>query len=59
MLLTTLIVFAPGCRWMFRITAALSFIHAACRLFSTPLTTLATSFTNTGALFLNAMGTFL
>ncbi len=47
--LTTVMVLAPGWRWMFRITAGVWFIHAAWRVFSTPLTTLATSFTRTGA----------
>ena len=30
MLLTTLMVLAPGCRWMLRMTAGVWFIHAAC-----------------------------
>ena len=29
MLFTTLIVLAPGCRWMFKMTAGVRFIHAA------------------------------
>ena len=56
--LTTVMVFAPGWRWMLRITAGVSVgpedpfdcpIQAACLVFSTPFTTLAMSFTNTGA----------
>src|SRR5215469_151870 len=49
MRLTTVMVLAPGWRWMFTITAGVVFIHAACFVFSTPLMTLATSFTKTGA----------
>ena len=49
MLFTTVMVFAPGCRWMFRMMAGVLFIHAACLVFSTPFTTLATSWTKTGA----------
>ena len=37
MLSTTLMMFAPGCRWMFRITAGVVFIHAAWFAFSAPL----------------------
>ena len=29
MLSATLMMFAPGCRWMFRMTAGVVFIHAA------------------------------
>ena len=50
MLLTTVMVFAPGCLWTFTMTAGVLFIHAACWLFSTPFTTAATFFRNTGAL---------
>ena len=49
MLLTTLMVFAPGWRWTFRITAGVSFIQAARLLFSTPSTMRATSVSITGA----------
>ena len=31
MLSTTVMMFAPGCRWMFRITAGVAFIQAAWR----------------------------
>ncbi len=48
-LLTTLIVLAPGWRCTFKMTAGVSFIHAACWLFSTPSTTRATSVSMTGA----------
>src|SRR5207245_9229576 len=34
MLSTTLMMFAPGCRWMFTITDGVWFIHAAWRTFS-------------------------
>ena len=56
--LTTVMVLAPGWRWMLRMTAGVSVgpdgesvipIQAACLVFSTPLTTLAMSFTKTGA----------
>ena len=47
--LTTVMVLAPGWRWMLRMTAGVMFIQAACLVFSTPLTTLATSLTKTGA----------
>ncbi len=56
--LTTVMVFAPGWRWMLRMIAGVSAdsedpsacpIKAACLVFSTPLITLATSLTNTGA----------
>jgi len=46
---TTAITLAPGCRWMLTITAGVSFIHAACRTFSAPSTTSATSDSTTGA----------
>ena len=48
---TTVMMFAPGCRWMFRMTAGVLFIHAACRTFSTSSMTLATSVSLTGAPF--------
>ena len=50
MLLTTLMVLAPGCRCTLRITAGVWFIQAACLVFSTPSTMLATSCRKTGAL---------
>ena len=46
---TTLMMLAPGWRWMFRITAGVVFIQAACWLFSAPSTTVATSEKRTGA----------
>ncbi|MNC86458.1 hypothetical protein D3C83_21240 [compost metagenome] len=46
---TTSITFAPGWRWMFRITAGASFIHAASRMFSASSTTSATSDSMIGA----------
>ena len=46
---TTSMMLAPGCRWMLRITAGVSFIQAACRTFSTPSMTSATSDSCTGA----------
>ena len=49
---TTLMILAPGWRWMFMITAGLSFIQAACFTFSAPSTTSATSARRTGAPFL-------
>jgi len=49
MLRTTVMVLAPGCRWMFGTTAAVSFIHAAWREFSTPSVIAATFFRKTGA----------
>jgi hypothetical protein len=49
---TTAMMLAPGWRWMFRITAGTSFIHAACRVFSVSSMTLATSERCTGAPFL-------
>ncbi len=49
---TTLMMFAPGWRWMFTMTAGLPFIHAASLVFSTPSTTRATSPRRTGAPFL-------
>jgi hypothetical protein len=55
MRLTTEMMFAPGCRWMFRMTAGVVSIHAACRTFSTSSTTRATSVSLTGAPFRNAI----
>ena len=49
MLSTTLMMFAPGCRWMFTMTAGTLSIHAESSAFSTPSTTLATSVSMTGA----------
>ena len=46
---TTVMVLAPGWRWMLRMTAGVWFIHAACLVFSTPLTTSATFLSKTGA----------
>jgi len=46
---TTSITLAPGCRWMFRITAGRSFIQAAWRTFSASSITTATSDSVTGA----------
>jgi hypothetical protein len=46
---TTSMTLAPGWRWMFRITAGPSFIHAACCTFSASSTTSATSESRTGA----------
>ena len=46
---TTPMMLAPGWRWMFTMTAGLSFIQAACLTFSAPSTTLATSDRRTGA----------
>src|ERR1700723_1285376 len=46
---TTLMMFAPGCRWMLTITAGVSFIQAASRVFSVPSITLAMSLSRTGA----------
>ncbi len=40
---TTAMMLAPGCRWMLRMTAGTSFIHAACLTFSTSSTTVAMS----------------
>ena len=37
---TTWMMFAPGCRWMLTMTAGVSFIHAACLMFSAPSTDL-------------------
>ncbi len=48
---TTVMMFAPGWRWMFRMTAGVVSIHAACRTFSTSSTTFATSVSLTGAPF--------
>src|SRR5712692_2488908 len=47
---TTAMMLAPGWRWMFTMTAGLSFIHAASLTFSTPSMTSATSDSRTGAL---------
>ncbi len=49
---TTAMILAPGWRWMFTMTAGLSFIHAASFTFSTPSITVATSESRTGAPFL-------
>ena len=49
MLSTTEMMFAPGWRWMLTMMAGVLFIHAACLLFSTSSTTLATSERRTGA----------
>src|SRR5215468_4279621 len=49
---TTAMMLAPGWRWMFTITAGLSFIQAAILTFSTPSMTVATSESRTGAPFL-------
>ena len=40
---TTLMMFAPGWRWMLTMTAGVRFIHAASRVFSVPSITFATS----------------
>ena len=48
---TTSMMFAPGCLWMFRMTAGASFIHAACLMFSAESITVATSDSVTGAPF--------
>ena len=45
----TEMMFAPGWRWMFRMTAGTWFIQAACREFSVASTTSATSSRWTGA----------
>ena len=45
---TTSMMFAPGWRWMFTITAGIEFIQADSWLFSMPSTTFATSFSMTG-----------
>src|SRR5512143_1384862 len=50
----TAMMFTPGCRWMFTMTAGLVFIQAASLAFSTPSTTWATSARRTGAPFLYA-----
>jgi hypothetical protein len=47
---TTLMMLAPGCRWMFTMTAGTLFIQAESWLFSTPSMTFATSFNMMGAL---------
>ena len=46
---TTEMMLAPGCRWMFMITAGVSFIQAAWRMFSASSITVATSVILTGA----------
>ena len=46
---TTWMMLAPGCRWMFIITAGTLFIHAACLTFSAPSITRATSESRIGA----------
>ena len=46
---TTAMMLAPGWRWMFMMTAGVSFIQAACRRFSALSTTAATSERRTGA----------
>jgi hypothetical protein len=46
---TTAMMFAPGWRWMFTMTAGRSFIQAACLTFSAPSMTVATSPRRTGA----------
>ncbi len=46
---TTAMMLAPGCLWMFRMTAGTSFIQAACFVFSVSSMTLATSERRTGA----------
>ena len=52
---TTSIRFAPGWRWMLTIMAGSAPIHAACRMFSAPSITSATSERSTGALLRKAM----
>jgi hypothetical protein len=51
---TTSITFAPGWRWMLRMIAGVSFIHAASFVFSAPSTTSAMSMRRIGAPFLYA-----
>ncbi len=51
---TTAITLAPGCRWMFRMTAGVPFIQAAWRTFSASSITSATFSRVTGALLRNA-----
>ncbi len=51
----TVMMFAPGCRWMLRMTAGVVFIHAASLSFSAPARTSATSPSLTGAPFRYAM----
>ncbi len=48
---TTAMMFAPGWRWMFTMTAGVRFIQAACFTFSAESTTAATSERWTGAPF--------
>ncbi len=52
---TTEMMLAPGCRWMFMITAGVRFIHAAWRRFSASSFTTATSESVMGALLRYAM----
>ncbi len=52
MLFTTPMTLAPGWRWMFRMIDGVRSCRAPSWLFSTPLTTVATSFRCTGAPFL-------
>ena len=52
---TTEMMLAPGWRWMFRMTEGVSFIHAACRVFSVSSATVATWVRAMGAPFLYAM----
>src|SRR5579862_9320412 len=59
MLSTTLMMLAPGWRWMFTITAGTLFIQADSSLFSTPSTTFDTSLSMTGAPFRYASTTSL
>ena len=59
MLSTTLMILAPGCRWMFTITAGTLFIQADSWVFSTPSITFDTSFSMTGAPLRYARTTFL
>src|ERR1700722_5093835 len=57
MLSTTLMMLAPGCRWMFTITAGTRFIQAESSEFSTPSMTIDTSDRVTGAPLRYAMTT--
>ena len=52
---TTEMMLAPGCRWMFMITAGTWFIQAAWRMFSASSLILAMSLNLTGAPFLKAI----
>ena len=49
MLSTTAMMFAPGCRCTFMMTAGVRFIHAACMVFSEPSMMSATSDMRIGA----------